>query len=367
MKERIDRKITCLSLALAIGVVFIHTFNLEVYGISQSNRGFEGMLWHAETYTDTILRVCVPFFFFISGYLFYRNYDWSKVWTKYRSRVVSLLLPYILWCTLYFFAYYIITHIPALEAHMNMEPVSMTFFYYINCLWNSTYTVLWFVKYLIFSIISAPLFFLFFSKKATKMRNIVSCIISLLIIGYAMLCNENILHFVLPLPFMNVYFLVGGWVSIHLRDFMEKKDKRKIVVGIIILAVCLVCVFGFSSLSITYYNTIWTIGAIFSIWFTIDVFSYDKPVSRRLGGQSFFIYCAHSLLLEALEKIWLLVAGRTPVAAAVDFFLMPFVVVFVLFGVSAFLNIYCNPIYSVLIGGRDKRLHKVIDKRENGD
>lgn len=217
-----------------------------------------------------------------------------------------------------------------------MEPVSMTFSYYLSCLWNSTYTVLWFVKYLILTVIPAPLFFLFFSKKVTKAGKGLSYIISFLIIGYAVLHKVDI---------PNVYFLVGGWISIHLSDFMEKEDQRKTIAGILILVVCLVCVFAAS-------NILWVFGMIFAMWFAMDVFPYHKPTRNLPGGQTFFLYCAHSLLLEGLEKVWVLVAGRTPVAAAIDYFCMPFVVIAIVISISTFLNRYCSPAYSILVGGR---------------
>ncbi len=44
MEERNVRKIKYLSFMLAVGVVFIHTYNLEVYAISPSDGGAIGFL-----------------------------------------------------------------------------------------------------------------------------------------------------------------------------------------------------------------------------------------------------------------------------------------------------------------------------------
>ncbi len=44
------------------------------------------------------------------------------------------------------------------------------------------------------------------------------------------------------LPGINIYFLTGGWLSIHCSEFMEKPDKKKTVLGLSVGIVCLVMV-----------------------------------------------------------------------------------------------------------------------------
>ncbi len=68
-----------------------------------------------------------------------------------------------------------------------------------------------------------------------------------------------------------------------------------------------------------------------------------------------FIYCAHGLLLEMLEKLWLLAAGKSFVAAALDYFCMPFLVVVILSVVALIMNRYFEPLYFVLTSGRSER------------
>jgi len=48
-------------------------------------------------------KIAIPamsWFFFISGYLFFRNFDMSKLIGKWKSRIFSLLIPYLIWNTL---------------------------------------------------------------------------------------------------------------------------------------------------------------------------------------------------------------------------------------------------------------------------
>lgn len=94
LSEKTSKKIYILSFALFIGVMTIHTYNLEIYGID-ANGG--SLLAEFETFLNFFANgVCVPFFFLISGFLFFRNFKISMLIDKYRSRVKSILIPYVI-------------------------------------------------------------------------------------------------------------------------------------------------------------------------------------------------------------------------------------------------------------------------------
>lgn len=80
---------------LAIMVVFIHS----------GNRPFlEGGEWFRAMLADVIPAVAVPLFFLISGYLFFqglKKWDWNEWKQKIRRRVGTLLVPFLIWTTLY--------------------------------------------------------------------------------------------------------------------------------------------------------------------------------------------------------------------------------------------------------------------------
>ena len=98
--DKTSRKISILSFILFIGVMLIHTNNLEVYEINSN--GFD-FLAAVESGLSGISSSCVPIFFFISGFLFFRNFQISMLLDKYQSRIKSIVIPYIVWNTLYYF------------------------------------------------------------------------------------------------------------------------------------------------------------------------------------------------------------------------------------------------------------------------
>ncbi len=349
MNSGLSRKIQWLSLILAICVIFIHTYNSAVYGLTQYSGKIAFFVERFEFYSNTAFNaLCVPFFFMLSGYLFFRNYNWDKIFKKYKSRFFSLVLPYVLWCSLYFVAYAILTHTPFISVRMNMEPVELSVTYYLDCLWNSTYTVLGFVKNLIIAILGAPVWFLLFQKKNKKWLDILSVIGSCLLISYAYCLDIGYLQNPLPIPLFNLHFLLGGFFSIRCTNFAESNAKLKTLLSVIGFTLGIVYLFIASGKI----SCLWTISMIIFIWFLADVFPYSKEL-YWWQKQTFFIYCAHSIVLEMLEKLWLLVAGKSVGAALADYLLMPFIVLAILSVTAHILNRYCKPAYKLLTGNRN--------------
>lgn len=71
-----------------------------------------------------IVETCVPFFFMISGYLFFRTYKSSKWKAKIRSRAKSLLIPYLIWNVFYAIVMITLMKIGAVSNMSNVESLS---------------------------------------------------------------------------------------------------------------------------------------------------------------------------------------------------------------------------------------------------
>lgn len=85
-------KISVLSFALCCGVVSQH--------IKWVCRDYE-KLNTVQQFWFFILETCVPFFFMISGYLFFRTYESTKWKEKLNSRVKTFFVPYLIWNVFY--------------------------------------------------------------------------------------------------------------------------------------------------------------------------------------------------------------------------------------------------------------------------
>ena len=101
--EQQSATIDLLRFPLAIMVIFIH-MNPDVINLVDAD--FNLMSWHGLYNVTGILlshvltHIAVPTFFFISGFLFFVNFQewsWDNYKRKIHSRVRTLIIPYILW------------------------------------------------------------------------------------------------------------------------------------------------------------------------------------------------------------------------------------------------------------------------------
>lgn len=112
-----SQAVAWLRFPLAAAVVFIHA-----YGCCPAlprSAGTEALRLLRELLSHVLPSMAVPAFFLLSGYLFFRTLprrsptpaDYGRKW---RSRLHTLLLPYLLWNALALVTYWAIRHLPAL-------------------------------------------------------------------------------------------------------------------------------------------------------------------------------------------------------------------------------------------------------------
>lgn len=68
---------------------------------------------YGQCLTREVVFNAVPLFFFVSGFLFFLNKE--NIWNKWNKRIKTLLLPYLIWCTLYFIYLFFMQRVLGLE------------------------------------------------------------------------------------------------------------------------------------------------------------------------------------------------------------------------------------------------------------
>ena len=123
MREKWFREhIWWMSFILSLLVVWVHSENAELF---LGEMGRESLVYRLESFfAQTLGQMAVPGFFMISAYLFYRNFQFSKTVSKWKSRCKSLLLPYVLWNTLYYLGYVVVTRLSFAKNVIGKEPVA---------------------------------------------------------------------------------------------------------------------------------------------------------------------------------------------------------------------------------------------------
>ena len=125
-----ENKIIMSSFLLSIFVIYIHANCLKDYGLQNNTSSIA--YWIVKIITTGIGGIAVPLFFVISGYLYFRNIDFSidiksQIRRKQKSRVKSIIIPYLIWNTFGMLFYMIIPRISIVNSIMNGSYVEINF------------------------------------------------------------------------------------------------------------------------------------------------------------------------------------------------------------------------------------------------
>lgn len=321
-------KITYLSFVLALIVVVRHTVNIEIYNIQS------GALWFIESLIRSFSEVAVPTFFVLSGYLFFVNFQYSKLLTKWKTRFFSVVLPYLIWNVAAYLFYQAIAIIPFVRGSLNQDIEQFSIkMLLLNAVWGY-HNITWFLRYLILYIIVTPLIYFLLRYKISMLL-----VLPLVVWGG----HEQ------SLCYYWLYYLLGTYTGIHFSDIVKGKkfSQLNMIAAAIILFVC-------STINMQYPpdrpNRLLEIICIICVWVSFD-FLRTEENPKWWAKISFFIYCTHSMILESTEKLFLILLGRNMFGAVVDLLFAP-IITFVIILTGAYILQKIPRLWKVLNGNR---------------
>ena len=195
--------IDALKVLLTVGIVFRHSELLGQLGRSATFDAFDKSMM-------AVTEICVPLFFVLSGFLYFRNTpsrpDIRFFGRKLRSRFHSLLLPYLIANAVAFGVYW---------AAYRWAPQWMDGFFGSD--WKNPLFVfwagpvnlsLWFIRDLFIAVLMAPVLWLI--VRYTRFLGILAVWIA----G----------RFVPTGPWLNVYFMLGAWLALWKSSWMTTVD-----------------------------------------------------------------------------------------------------------------------------------------------
>lgn len=324
-------KVTLLSFILAILIVVRHSVGIDVYTLKGPLLAFEKFISDA---TDLV----VPTFFALSGFLFYQNFERSKLKSKLQSRFRTLFVPYIIWNLIGFLYTLTLISIPIIGERMNREIPIFNFISSLKMIfWDCEYNVTWFVRDLMIFTLVTPMFKLLIN------RRILGAIIVLFIIGIGYYINNEIILY------WSVY-IFGAYMALNFKEICQKQYNNKVVFfSFFLLLVSLVAQ--------SYYN--FQQGAsmiplrliqIVLIWSCADILSVNGELKWWMKI-SFFIYVTHSMILESIEKLFWVFMGDTVLGAITDLIFAPLITLFIIIAI-AFVLKKITFVWNLLNGGR---------------
>ena len=300
-----------LRFPLIIGVVLNHC---NLYAIWEYMLGYKPdiPLWLIFILNDLytiVLPSMVSTLFIISGYFFFRTLSDKGVnnsffINKYKRRVNTLLIPYILWNCIAIIMLYIKFNI------IEKTPLSL-----VDCLsgfWDFTQRTgsdpangpLWYVRDLMVVTLLSPFIYLL-----TKNRKVAHIYILVLSVLYATDISIPVAGFSGD---AFLFFSVGAYIAIHKLDLTRISNKTGVVA--LILYIPSQLFFNRFEDSFQYVHTIYLILCLIKITATFYLVSllFRKKILKQtpvLSKISFLLYALHGVIITPIVIILLRLTG----------------------------------------------------------
>lgn len=340
MESQFRNKIYWFTFILSILVVWVHAYNSELFlGRPEAAE----LIYRVERgMGDTIAQIAVPGFFMISAYLFYRNFTWEKLWPKWNSRIRSVLIPFILWNTIYYLGYVISSRLPVVTDVVGKGIIPFDLLTAVDAILHYTYNyVFWYLYQLIFLIILAPALYVILRRKYLGLGAVL-----FLVLG---IC----LGFRLPLLNMDalLYYSAASYAALHGSEIVEKWSKKTSFLGWLVLIS--VTVYRFMpglAVDSTMAVILYRLAVPMSIWMIVN--ERILPPAREWMKYNFFLYAVHFALVRLINKTMAMVFPYVWYLPIVLYLLMPVAVVAIGSLAGSALRRYLPVVWRLLNGGR---------------
>ena len=277
---RLSNKIKVVSFFSIIQVVFLHA-NIISYSTGHSK-------YVQEVLTEEITRIAVPFFFLISGYLFFINADgsWAFFRNKMKRRVNSLVIPYILFSILGGLFWAVFKGDDVVSTVLSSILIVPKVFYH-----------LWFLHDLIIMVFLSPLLY-FIIKKAPYIW---------VIICYVWITGHYWNLFYILNSVSLFFWGLGGIVALYYPRLAEYnfRDRSGFIFMLLTLWIFLSFIVTYTGRPYYTHGILLVIG-IFAVWGVYDsLFPLieNHPQILRVCEYSFCLYLFHEPILTGYKKL----------------------------------------------------------------
>lgn len=340
MKENFSKKISVYSFVLSLFVVIGHVTYVANTNVQ--------LLHISERYVSGLVAWAMGYFFFVSGYLFYRNFDMKQLPRKLRSRVQSLLVPYIIWNTIAVIVLY----------KLYIIGLSKIWNWYIN-INNLADGPLWYVQCIMVYFVLTPIVYLILKNK--KVFWIVFLVLT--VCG----CVFDFGIYARYVYYFPIFFL-GAGIAYHYHEQFEtqfdcEKDEKYGEKGEWPKAIILLVFVSILVTFLRYDGTAWysaAINMLIRLLAPLLTFGITRKcvINTKIDicKSSFFIYCGHEIVNEVLIHIrWVqhLFEDYAWTSQTIwGFLLYGITIIGILLGMYWILKKICPKACGVLTGGR---------------
>lgn len=364
-------RLNLIRFPLIIGVVFIHAYK-TVVGFSGTESlltpgSFAGNLFR-DFISIGLAGTAVPLFFFMSGFLFFNSFNWSRgnYLLKVRSRISTLLVPFLVWNLLWlgliavaqnipFIAQYFSGGIPSIIKSGPYDIINLL----IGIDRHPVAFQFWYIRDLMILVMLVPLIHLIHIHKK------ISVVILVFFFGIWMTgVPYDAPLSIIPGPIPVFFFYAGSILAVNNKSpfFLDKYGLLMIPLFLIFTGIGLV--FEDSAFS-EYFLKAGRLAGVFAALYSTGYFLSVEKVRRLfawLAGASFFVFAFHEPVMEILQRLVLVIWNPGNDAERLLFYLVfPVLIIAIAVLVYSVLSRFLPGFTAFITGGR---LHGQLEKAQ---
>ncbi len=347
----VGHAISALRFPLILGVILIHCNllpSLDTYG---AERGLTAWGYGIiELLSGIMARACVPLFFILAGYLYFRGMDSltpSIWWRKTRRRIMSLVVPYILWNLLGLCTFLLKRYLGTEAGFGQYSDIILSPATILAGFWSIPQTsypydfVLWFVRDLI--VVAIFLVPLVWVMTLGKIWVFIISTVAMMLWGSGMMYIDGW-----------YYFYAGAYIAVTRVDFTWLGKYAWLLTGIwIVLSLSMMCSPDDEWWSRGIGFLCQCSGAVAMTALALFYVERGGKANVRLENSSFFVYACHGLYSSVVMRFLLGYFHPCQNLTVLAVYTMDFIV---LLGVSLLIYTLCRRYFpsvtSLFTGGR---------------
>ena len=299
---------TQLRLPLIILVTYAHSYGGVTEGYSVLGSEWDSYEVLKIVMSQTLVKVAMPTFFVISGYLFFANVEqFNKViyWQKIRRRIKTLLIPYIIWNLL---------------MAVKLKTFNLSIF------WSPANMPLWFLRDLMIVMLLTPIIYI-------GVKKLGWCIFAILLPIYvtgiwAIQPGPN--------PYAISFFTLGAFLSIKKIDIIDTCKRFEVPAYLLSAAFGLAMILTFNThvfpLLMLCFRVV-SVATVFCMAYQI-LSNTNRRIPKIACESSYFIYLAHYVFfLSFIDTTFFAVCGTSTINLCLHYLLCPLLKVAILISI----------------------------------
>ncbi len=303
-----------------------------------------------------VVRVALPLFFILSGYLFFLKIEgsWKEFLGKFKKRFLTLVIPYLFWSLIIFVSFYFAQKLLPQYNHFfgNLLVVNLSIRDILNkIIIDPIPFQFWFIRDLIILVILSPI--LFYLLKQLKIFIIIILFLTWFL-G---------VHLYIVAPDALLFFSVGAYIAINKSDFLLKIRKKQLTfyltvfwLLILLIKTIMILYYDVSFSSESYILKFSILIGLAAVWSLFDnVFknsTIDNRKLNRLTEFTFIIFAFHEPLQTIIKQFLMNLFKGSEIMSVFIYFFTTFFVITVSVFLGLFLKRFVPIFYNLITGNR---------------